>query len=117
MTLTPPEATHDERIARVERGLRIADPSNSGNVLTTGIRSRMEALAVPGVSVVVIDRGSIAWARGYGVREAGGSDPVTPATRFQAASISKPVTALAALRLVDAGVLDLDADVNDTLAS
>jgi len=42
---------------------------------------------------------------------------VTNATRFQACSISKPVAALAMLRLVDRGVLDLDADINDTLTS
>ena len=37
------------------------------------------------------------------------------ATAFQACSISKPVTALAALRLVQAGRLGLDDDVNDRL--
>lgn len=62
-------------------------------------------------------RPQVAWARGYG--ECGGEQrrPVTPATRFQAASISKPVAAAAALRLVAEGRLALDADVNEYLAS
>jgi CubicO group peptidase (beta-lactamase class C family) len=51
------------------------------------------------------------------VREAGGSDPITPQTLFQAASISKPVTALAVLSLVEQGKLDLDEDVNMYLTS
>jgi CubicO group peptidase (beta-lactamase class C family) len=69
------------------------------------------------VSVAVIDSFRIAWARGYGVREVGSTDPVTTQTLFQAASISKPVAALAALRLVQEGTLDLDENVNRKLTS
>jgi CubicO group peptidase (beta-lactamase class C family) len=81
---------------------------------TTKLADRMAALHVPGVSVAVIHDGKIEWARGFGVARAGGP-PVTPDTLFQAASISKPVTAMAVLRLVQAGKLDLDADVNQYL--
>ncbi|MFZ0501027.1 MAG: serine hydrolase domain-containing protein, partial [Steroidobacteraceae bacterium] len=76
----------------------------------------MEKLHVPGVSVAVIHGGAIEWARGFGVRDAAG-DPVTATTLFQASSISKPVTALAVLRLVDARRINLDADVNLYLKS
>jgi len=65
--------------------------------------------------VAVVDGGEIAWAQGYGVRTAGSGAPVTTATLFQAASISKPVAALAALRLAEQGVLDLDRPVNQQL--
>lgn len=77
----------------------------------TKLSERMAELHVPGVSIAVIHDGAIQWARGFGVTRVGGS-PVTPTTLFQAASISKPVTALAALRLVQAAKLDLDSDVN-----
>ena len=76
---------------------------------------RMKRLKVPGVSVALIRHGRLAWARGWGVRDASTCAPVTPRTRFQAASISKMVTALVALRLVDEGRLDLDGDVNAKL--
>jgi CubicO group peptidase (beta-lactamase class C family) len=69
------------------------------------------------VSIAVINDGHVEWAAGYGVRVVGSSDSVTVSTLFQAASISKPVTALAALRLVDEGHLDLDSDVNRWLRS
>jgi CubicO group peptidase (beta-lactamase class C family) len=72
---------------------------------------------VPGIGLALIERGEIAWTGGYGVREAGGDALVTGDTLFQAASISKPVTAMGALRLVQEGVLDLDADVNDMLSA
>jgi CubicO group peptidase (beta-lactamase class C family) len=84
---------------------------------TFSIAARMEHYKVPGVSVAVIHDGKIEWAKGYGAREVGGTDSVTASTRFQAASISKPVAATAALRLVEEGRLELDANVNDALKS
>ena len=81
------------------------------------IVDRMRERRVPGVSVAVVSGGEIAETPTYGLREAGRDDAVTTSTRFQACSISKPVTVLAMLRLVEQGRLDLDADVNDTLRS
>ena len=81
---------------------------------TTKLADRMAALHVPGVSIAVIHAGKIEWARGFGVTSIGGED-VNPNTLFQAASISKPVTAMAVLRLVQEGKLDLDQDVNQYL--
>jgi CubicO group peptidase (beta-lactamase class C family) len=78
---------------------------------------RMALLGTPGVSIAVIDNYEIEWARGFGVCENGKPAKVTPATLFQAGSISKPVFALAAMRLVQAGRLDLDEDVNAYLKS
>ena len=77
----------------------------------------MAHYAVPGVALALIADSEIAAEAGYGVKEAGGGDPVTPVTRFQACSISKPVAVLGMLRLVEQGVVDLDADVNDMLTS
>jgi CubicO group peptidase (beta-lactamase class C family) len=81
------------------------------------IWDRMEHHRVPGVSIAVLNDGVVAWARGYGLKQAGGSDSVSVSTLFQAASISKPVTAAAILRLAECGVLSLDVDVNEYLKS
>ena len=72
---------------------------------------------VPGLSFAVFEAGQISQARSYGYANAAGKFPVTSGTLFQSASISKCLTALAALRLVDQGRLALDADVNDRLQS
>lgn len=65
-----------------------------------------------GLAVVVIDEGRIAWSKGYGYADQEKEVPVDPAgTQFRWASISKPVTAIAALQLAESGRLDLDADV------
>ena len=51
------------------------------------------------MSIAVIHQGKIEWARGFGVRSLGRT-PVTADTMFQAACISKPLAAMAALRMV-----------------
>jgi len=69
---------------------------------------------VSAVSVAFIRHGKIAWVRSFGVASVGGA-PATPDTLFQAGSTSKPVSATAALHLVQQGKLSLDADVNTAL--
>ncbi len=78
---------------------------------------RMAYYKVPGFSIAFVDQENLAWARGFGEADVDDKKPVTTETLFQAASISKPVTAMVALHLVEAGLLDLDADANDTLRS
>lgn len=104
----PPLA--DERIVRFEHGLLHGRSRGA-------IADRMAAHNVPAVSVALIDHGAVAWARAYGVIEAGGSARATPDTLFQAGSVSKPVAAMAALKLVEEGKLALDEDVNARLTS
>jgi CubicO group peptidase (beta-lactamase class C family) len=83
---------------------------------THTLSDRMKELNVPGVSIAVLHNGKIEWARGFGVHSLGG-DPVDAETLFQAGSISKPLAAMACLRLVQQGKLSLDADVNTYLTS
>ncbi len=81
------------------------------------VTAQMARRHVPGLSLAIIQDGRIVSTRSYGVTDPGGSVPVTPTTLFQAGSISKSVAALGALHLVEQGKLDLDRDVNLTLAS
>ena len=77
----------------------------------------MRRFRVPGVSVAVIHDFKIHWAKAYGVADASSGRPVRTDTPFQAASISKPVTALAAMLLVQQGRFGLDDDANRHLKS
>jgi CubicO group peptidase (beta-lactamase class C family) len=72
---------------------------------------------VPGASLAIMRQGGISGVRTYGTLKAGGVERVNAETLFQAASISKPVTAMAVLRLVQDQRLGLDQDVNEILRS
>ncbi len=77
----------------------------------------MEMYHVRGVSIAVVRNGQIDWAKGYGVREYGKPERVDSNTLFQAASISKPVSGVVSLRMVDKGELTLDENINLKLQS
>ncbi|MBV9539447.1 MAG: beta-lactamase family protein [Acidisphaera sp.] len=113
-TTMPPDV--QQRIARVTACLTTPVVEKDGPRACRTLQERMAAAHVPGVSVAVIHNGDIAWAQGFGVMRVGGP-PVTAATLFQAGSISKPVAAMGALRLVQEGKLSLDRDVNQELRS
>ncbi len=76
------------------------------------IAAEMKDKGIPGVSIAIIEKGEIVKAKGYGFREKDGTTMVTADTLFQAGSVSKPVAALGALKLIEDGRLDLDSDVN-----
>ena len=105
----------DPRIACVETGLLPITATKDKKGMMANIRERMRAFGVPGLSIAVIDGGQLAWAKGYGVADSRTGLSVTTDTLFQAASISKPLTALGALGLVQSGKLNLDEDVNQRL--
>lgn len=63
---------------------------------------------VPGASLAIAHRGALKYARGFGLADRDTGAPVRTATRFRIASVSKPFTAVAILKLVEAGKLGLD---------
>ncbi|MFE9059976.1 non-ribosomal peptide synthetase [Streptomyces mutabilis] len=76
----------------------------------------MAAHRVPGAAVALLRDGRLVGVQVYGERSAETGLPVTLRTRFQAGSISKQVTAFAALRLVARGELGLDTDLDRYLS-
>jgi CubicO group peptidase (beta-lactamase class C family) len=101
---------------RIENGL-LTSIVLHGHPAAMKLTDRMAYYRVPGVSIAIVNNGKIEWAKGYGVLEARGTNAVTALTLFQAASISKPLAAMAALSLVQAGNLNLDENVNLKLKS
>jgi N-acyl-D-amino-acid deacylase len=63
---------------------------------------------IPGAAVAVARRGKLVYSRGFGYAEVEKRTPVDPAALFRIASISKPITAIAVLQLVEKGILSLD---------
>lgn len=80
------------------------------------VEERLAASNVPGAAIAVVEDAEVAWAAGYGtVANRHHAAFVTSDTVFQAASLSKPVTALAVLALAEQGAFGLDADVRPLL--
>jgi CubicO group peptidase (beta-lactamase class C family) len=108
-TIQPdPSQNHSQRI---ETAIHLPSPIRARGWKTIDLLTCMANEYTPGASVAVIEGGEIAWAKSYSLIQAGSSTPVTEETRFQAASISKPVAALTALSLVEEGRLALDEDI------
>ncbi len=72
---------------------------------------------IPGLSCAVGVAGEVVFAEGFGVADLENDVPATAATVYRLASISKPITAVAAMLLVEQGRLDLDADVHTLVAA
>jgi CubicO group peptidase (beta-lactamase class C family) len=70
---------------------------------------------VPGAAVAVVQNGEVIYQQGFGVRELGESEPVTPETLMMIGSITKPMTATMAATVVDDGELTWETPVVDLL--
>lgn len=105
-----------EEIDRIQNGLLPAAVVKGSPIPKMTLADRIFAHHLTGVSIAFIHDGAIKWSHGFGTLKLGGA-PVSADTLFQAASISKPVTAFAVLRLVQSGKLNLDEDVNHYLKS
>ena len=88
---------------------RVSDPA--------AVRELLKQFKVPGVSIAVIKDFKIEATYAYGVADVETGVPVTAETMFQAASISKPVAAMASLKAVQDGRFSLDQDINTILKS
>lgn len=105
-----------ERIRAVETGL-LPPVVLAGAEHRKTLAARMKMHGVSAVSVAVINNGKLEWSKGYGTLAKGSRVAANAQTLFQAASISKAVTAAAVMRLVEKGRLNLDVDVNRYLKS
>lgn len=103
----------EEKIVQVENGLR-SEYFVKGDRLKT-INELMRETNTVGISLAVIHNSEIVWTKGYGTADMETQQPVDTNTIFQAASISKALTALAVMRLVQDGILKLDENINTYL--
>jgi len=105
----------DFDIAAVERNLVPAVEFEGETWGQLSVQDRMARYGVSAFSVALLYNGEIIWTKAYGVYSNDDKRPISTNTRFQAASLSKPVTALGVMTLVDEGLLKLDSAANDYL--
>jgi CubicO group peptidase (beta-lactamase class C family) len=74
------------------------------------VRDEMAAQRVPGLALGIVDGDQISYVRGFGTADDDGTE-VTPRTPFIIGSVSKSLTALAVMQLVEANRIELDAPV------
>ncbi|MDD7888283.1 serine hydrolase [Flavivirga sp. 57AJ16] len=107
----------DEEISIIENSLIRGNVIKGREPKSFSIFERMQFHNVPGVSIAIVRDGKIRWAKGYGIANTNDSTLVNSKTLFQAGSISKPIAALAVLKLVEDKNIDIDEDVNTYLTS
>ena len=110
----------NRKIESIERGLICLDFSQRVPLETgeqAALVDRMKHYKVPGLSIALIENNTIEWTRTYGYLNRDQNTPVEKNTVFQAGSVSKFVSAVMVLHFVEAGLLDLDEDVNNHLSS
>jgi CubicO group peptidase (beta-lactamase class C family) len=73
------------------------------------LEGHLKEYGIPGGALAVVRDGRLVLAKGYGLADTEAKIPVAPDSLFRIASISKPITAVAVLKLVEGGKLDLDA--------
>ena len=91
-----------------------ADKITKMEAAISSFRSRQH---IPGLSIAVVVDNKIQFQAAYGTADLENSVAATPATVYRIASISKSLTAVAAMQLVEKGKLDLDAPVQKYVSS
>jgi CubicO group peptidase (beta-lactamase class C family) len=91
----------------------VGDAAQSLDVLRHRVRAILDRDGVAGAGIVMATRDGVVWAGGVGVADRSTGRPVTADTPFRLGSVSKNVTALAVMRLVESGRLSLDARLRE----
>jgi CubicO group peptidase (beta-lactamase class C family) len=104
----------DSRALRLALALvagTLAGPAGASGQSSTdeeALAALMSEAGIPGATIAFVADGDVIWDAAIGVADAAAGAPVTPATVFEAASLTKPVVSYATLRLVERGEFDLD---------
>jgi CubicO group peptidase (beta-lactamase class C family) len=97
-----------------EKAAQTAELSNAKLAqLGDEIEALREQFHIPGMSAAIVHRGKLAWSRGFGYADLVNDVMAEPDTRYQTASVAKPLGAVLILQLVEEGKLSLDAPMKD----
>jgi CubicO group peptidase (beta-lactamase class C family) len=112
----PKESLTKKRIKSVEHGLMRVAYLKGLQPDKSSLAERMAFLKVPAVSIAVIDRNTLEWARAYGQKDAKTGVPPSPGTVFQGGAFSQMIAAAVVLELVESGIADLDSPLGGVLS-
>jgi serine beta-lactamase-like protein LACTB, mitochondrial len=87
-------------------------PSQTVEAIKAAVTGEMSRLGIPGLSLAVAEAGQVRHEAGFGFADVENEVPARPETVYRLASVSKPITAAAVMKLAEDGRLDLDAPVN-----
>ncbi len=96
--------------ARPQRQAECRGSTSGFEAVDDFVKAQMLEQNIPGLAIAIVRNGRVSFIAGYGAARDG--EPVTPTTQFRLASLSKSFTAVAALQLVEAGKVLLDAPVS-----
>jgi CubicO group peptidase (beta-lactamase class C family) len=86
-------------------------PADQIKKVEAAISAAVAKQSIPGFSVAIVTDNQLSFSRGYGLADVENSVPARSNTVYRIASVSKPITAVAAMQLVERGKLDLDAPI------
>src|SRR5918992_3383170 len=111
----PPVSPPDTPPAQQEIPISGAAAPGMG-VYDQKIPNLMRNYTIPGGAVAVLRDGKLIYARGFGYADVENQTPVQPDALFRIASVSKPITGVAIMKLVEEGELHLDERVAPLIA-
>jgi CubicO group peptidase (beta-lactamase class C family) len=89
-------------------------PAETVEAIRAAVTEEMSRLGIPGLSLAVAEAGEIRHEAAFGFADVENEVPARPETVYRLASVSKPMTAVAVMKLAQDGRLDLDAPVTAT---
>jgi len=79
--------------------------------IESAIEATMSRWQIPGLSIAVVKGDAVLWKEGFGVADLENDVLARPGTVYRIASVTKSITAVAAMRLAERGELDLDSTI------
>ena len=111
----PTQAIPSATAAQDDQRTAAALPPALAGALSTALRESRERAGLPSLSAAIAFDGQLQWAGATGLADIEAGRAATVESRYRTGSVAKPITAVALLRLVDAGRLDLDAPISTYL--
>lgn len=112
LLLASPAGAGEPKRARPAVSSASSLPAETVEAIRQAVTDEMSRLGIPGLSLALAQGGEVRHEAGFGFADVENEVPARPETVYRLASVSKPITAAAVLRLAEEGRLDLDAPVS-----